>query len=85
MLLSSNDSLADLKDRINAYSGLYTRKQKNPSYNNFVGNLISIETITSTDRIGIRFKESGFFNAIDDFDEMENYIVDINYVILEEE
>ncbi|EOA3227028.1 S8 family peptidase [Escherichia coli] len=76
VLFSSNDSLADLKDRINAYSGPIPAKQKNPSYNNFVGNLISIETITSTDRIGIRFKESGF-NAIDDFDEMENYIVDI--------
>lgn len=30
VLFSSNDSLADLKDRINAYSGPIPAKQKNP-------------------------------------------------------
>lgn len=76
VLFSSNDSLQSLKERINSYSGPIPANQKNPAYNNFVGNLTSIETITTSDRIGIRLKEDGFA-SLDDFDENENYIIDV--------
>lgn len=76
VLFSSSDSLLSLKERINAYSGPIPVNQRNPAYNNFVGNLTSIETITATDRIGIRLREDGFA-SLDDFDENENYIIDI--------
>ncbi|HBR6775821.1 S8 family peptidase [Klebsiella pneumoniae] len=76
VLFSSNDSLLSLKERINAYSGPIPANQRNPAYNNFVGNLTSIEQITATDRIGIRLREEGFV-SLDHFDENESYIIDI--------
>lgn len=76
VLFSSNDSLLSLKERINAYSGPIPADQKNPPYNNFVGNLTSIETISANDRLGIRLREDGFV-SLADFDEDEFYLIDV--------
>lgn len=76
VLFSSNDSLLSLTERIAAYSGPIPPNQRNPSYNNFVGNLISIETITASDRLGIRLREEGFV-SLEDFDENETYLIDV--------
>lgn len=76
VLFSSNDSLLSLKERINAYSGPIPADQKNPAYNNFVGNLTSIEAITANDRLGIRLREDGFV-SLADFDEDDFYLVDV--------
>ncbi|WP_323666405.1 S8 family peptidase [Pectobacterium punjabense] len=76
VLFSSNDSMLTLKERINAYSNPIPTNQRNPAYNNFVGNLISIDAITASDRIGIRLKEEGFV-SLNDFDENERYIIDV--------
>lgn len=76
VLFSSNDSLLSLTERINAYSGPIPANQRNPAYNNFIGNLTSIETITANDRLGIRLREDGFV-SLADFDEDEFYVVDV--------
>ncbi|AMB74470.1 S8 family peptidase [Pantoea ananatis] len=76
VLFSSNDSLLSLKERITAYSAPIPANQRNPAYNNFVGNLTSIETITAADRIGIRLREDGFV-SLDDFDIDETYLIDV--------
>ncbi|MCU8652249.1 hypothetical protein OEZ66_45515, partial [Escherichia coli] len=76
VLFSSNDSLLSLTERINAYSGPIPANQRKPAYNNFIGNLTSIETITANDRLGIRLREDGFV-SLADFDEDEFYVVDV--------
>lgn len=76
VLFSSSDELLSLRERINAYSSPVPPNQANPSYNNFIGNLISVETISAKDRIGLRLREEGI-TSIDDFNEQESYVVDI--------
>lgn len=76
VLFSSAGDLAALMQRLDAFDGPIPEGQAGRRYEGFVSRIQNVGTLSSKDRLGIRFREAGITEATD-LRDGESYTVDI--------